>query len=456
VNTEIPGNEPETPDVEVENEVLEDSKPPAQPPPRRRQTLALFAFLLSLAALAGTGWMWWQDQSSIDREESRMFSEIARLESSDSELSLKLSQVRDQLETMQSDDSGTEWQALQDRMQADRTRMEQLEQAIDEQLSLARSLQAAAGTINDRLLAAETALTGMNTRELNAAVELDIAEVDYLLRLANERLKLFSDPAGADRALEVADMHLAAMNNPIYTGVRQEIAAARRQLAAIDLPDYLELTSRLDAVQQKIAQLPFRSGDPGEAGAAEVAGDGWWDKVKGVFSNLVTIRRSTDEENARISLQDKDLIRQRAWLQLEIAHLALMRREQQAFTASLERVNETLSTWFSLDDSDVQTVINELDDLGSTDVEAEVPDITAPWSTLRVLRAGQPRPPAAAPVEMSPAESAPAATESEPATAESEPATAAEASTADGDESASEADEPATASEDPEPEEEQG
>ena len=439
MNTETPGNELETPEVEVENEVSEEIAPIAEPP-RRRQALAFFAFLLSLAALAGTGWMWWQDQSSIDREEGRMFSEIARLESSDSELSLKLSQVRDQLEAMQSDDSGAEWQALQNRMQADRTKMAQLEQAIDEQLSLARSLQAAAGTINDRLLAAETALTGMATRELDASVELDIAEVDYLLRLANERLKLFSDPAGADRTLEVADMHLAAQNNPIYTGVRQEIAVARRQLASIDIPDYLDLTSRLDAIQQKIAQLPFRSSEPGDANASEVGGDGWWAKVKGVFSNLVTIRRSTDEENARISLQDKDLIRQRVWLQLEIAHLALMRREQQAFSASLERVNETLFTWFNPGDGAVQAVTAELDDLGRITVEAEIPDITAPWSTLRMIRAGQPRLPAAAPVEMEPADSEPAAAEGETATTEGETATTES--------------EP-TAAEDPEPEEEQ-
>lgn len=449
MNTDTPGNEPETPEVEVENEVPEEIAPAPEPPPRRRQVLAFFAFLLSLVALAGTGWMWWQDQSSLDREESRMFGEIARLESSDSQLSLKLSQVRDQLEAMQSDDSGTEWQALQDRMQADRTRMAQLEQAIDEQLSLARSLQAAAGTINDRLLAAETALTGMTTRELDASVELDIAEVDYLLRLANERLKLFSDPAGADRALEVADRHLAALNNPIYTGVRQEIAAARRQLAAIDIPDYLDLTSRLDAIQQKVAQLPFRSSEPGEASASEAGGDGWWAKVKGVFSNMVTVRRSTDEENARISLQDKDLIRQRVWLQLEIAHLALMRREQQAFSASLERVRETLSTWFDPGDGAVQAATSELDDLGTITVEAEIPDITAPWSTLRMLRAGQPRLPAPAPVEMESAESERAAAEGEAATTEGE-------STAADDESASEADEPATAAEDPEPEDEQG
>ena len=103
-------------------------------------------------------------------------------------------------------------------------------------------------------------------------------------------------------------------------------------------------------------------------------GGGWWDKLKGVFSNLVTVRRSTDEENLRITLQDKDYIRQRAWLQLEVAQLALMRHDQQAFRASLQRVKETLSKWFDTSDSRYQAVLRTVDDLaglGSAQLQPE-------------------------------------------------------------------------------------
>jgi len=253
--------------------------------------------------------------------------------------------------------------------------------------------------LHGRLRAAEGALTGMSTRELDAGAELDVAEVDYLLRLANERLKLFSDPAAADQALEVADMHLAALDNPLYVGVRQDIAAARRSLASVNIPDYLDIASRLDSIQQNIASLPFRSGDPADSASVPAAAEGWWEKVKGVFSNLVTVRRSTDEENERISLQDKDFIRQRAWLQLEVAHLALMRRDQQAFRGALARVQDMLPAWFDGGDSGYQSVMQQIDSLASIEVQVDVPDITAPWSTLRMLRAGQPRPAETPPTE---------------------------------------------------------
>ncbi len=78
-------------------------------------------------------------------------------------------------------------------------------------------------------------------------------------------------------------------------------------------------------------------------------------------SGLVTVRRSTDEENERISLEDRDYVRQRLWLQLEIAHLSLMRRDQEAFRQSLVRVEQTLSTWFEHSHSEYQSVWSQLE-----------------------------------------------------------------------------------------------
>ena len=187
-------------------------------------------------------------------------------------------------------------------------------------------------------------------------------------------------------------MHLAALDNPMYLGVRQDIAAARRDLMLVNIPDYTEITSHLDSFQEEVASLPFSEEDPVIKSTAVAIGEGWWEKVKGVFSNLVTVRRSTDEENKRISLQDKDYIRQRVWLQLEIAHLSLMQRDQAAFRTSLKRVQESLTTWFDTGDSAYQTVRQSVDDLMALEVQVNVPDITAPWSTLRLLRASQVRP----------------------------------------------------------------
>jgi uroporphyrin-3 C-methyltransferase len=374
-----------------ESEIKETKEEQGQPR-RGGSVLSFFAFLFSLAALTGAGWMWWQDQASTGQEEKKLFAEISRLEGSDNELSLKLSQIRSEMDSLAASDVGAEFEAMQQRLEADRSKMNSVEQAISKQLTLSRSLQATADSMQGRLAAAEAAVTGLTTQELDASGELEIAEVDYLLRLANERLQLFSDPAAADQALELADMHLAALDNPMYLGVRQDIAAGRRDLASVNIPDYLEISSQLDSIQNEVASLPLHGASPATPNSGEEDGDGWWQKVKNVFSNLVTVRRSTDVENERISLQDTDYIRQRVWLQLEIAHLSLMRRDQEAFRASLERVQESLSTWFDTSSSSYKTVKQGLDGLTALDVQVDVPDITAPWLSLRLLRATQTRP----------------------------------------------------------------
>ena len=393
VNTDISEIDSEMADIPAEE----------KKPRRAGSALAFLAFVFALAALAGTAWMWWQDEMASEQSDGRVFAEIARLESADSELSLKLKQVRGEMESMADDDSSAQIAALHKRLEADGAQVTSLDQAIGDQLALSRSLQAAAEAMQLRLLATEAALASMSAQELDAGGELDLAEVDYLLRLANERLKLFSDPVAADQALEIADMHLAAMDNPMYLGVRKEIATARGDLAAINMPDYVAITSQLDAIQNFTASLPFRGSAPVSQESGPEAETGWWEKVKSVFSNLVTVRRSTVEENERISLEDKDYIRQRLWLQLEIAHLSLMRREQGAFRKSLGQVRETLSTWFDSGGSAYKSANSGIDELLALEIEVNVPDISAPWATLRMVQQGQPRPApassAAAPLE---------------------------------------------------------
>ncbi len=321
---------------EIDSEI--DDMPAKEKKSRRGgSALALLAFIFALAALAGTAWMWWQDEMAGEQDDDRVFAEIARLESADSELSLKLKQVRGEMESLADNDSSAQIAALHRRLEADSAQVDSLDQTIRDQLALLRSLQAAAESMQGRLLATEAALAGMSAQELDAGGELDLAEVDYLLRLANERLKLFADPLAADQALAIADMHLAAMDNPMYLGVRKEIATARGELAAVNMPDYVGITSQLDAIQENTALLPFRGSAPVSRASEPELETGWWEKVKSVFSNLVTIRRSTVEENERISLEDKDYIRQRLWLQLEIAHLSLMRRDRWAISSCSQR-----------------------------------------------------------------------------------------------------------------------
>ncbi len=387
---------------EIDNEAGE-MPAPEKKPRGKGAVLAFMTFVFALAALGGTGWLWWQGESDRQQDDDRIDAKIEHLESAYKDLSVKQKQVREELKLLADNDTGSQIAALQKQLAADHIQVSSLDQTVRDQLALSRSLQTATESIQGRLLASEAAIAGLSSNELDAGKELDLAEVDYLLRLANERLKLFSDPDAADQALELADMHLAAMDNPMYLSVRKEIATARRELAAVNIPDYVLIDSQLNAIQESVVSLPFRGEVAVSQESEAVQETDWWEKVKSVFSNLVTIRRSTAQENERISLQDMDYIRQRLWLQLEMARLSLMRREQGAFSYSLERARKTLSTWFDTGDDSYRSVDRSINELMALKIKADLPDISTPWATIRLVREGRPRP---APAPSVPAPSA--------------------------------------------------
>jgi uncharacterized protein HemX len=351
--------------------------------------LAFFAFLMALAALAGTAWLWWQSESSGTADSDRLKSEVARLESNDSRLSAQLQELRGAVEAG-SDSTGAEQvEELLGRMSDDQAELESLRQTLQEQVALTRSLQLSADAIHGRLLAAEAALSEAAVRKVDAPSALDLAEVDYLLRMASERLRLFGDPDGADQALALADMQLAARDDPAYLGVRQALAVARQDLAAVVVPDDLAISGELHAIQKAVPGLPFHQSSPTAAGAVPEQDAGWWEKLKSTFASLVTVRRSTEEENRRISLQDEDYVRQQLWLQMEVARLALMRRDQAAFRSELGQAQALLLEWFDPDSRDVQSVGTRLEELLALNVTVAWPDISAPWTMLKQIRAVQ-------------------------------------------------------------------
>jgi uroporphyrin-3 C-methyltransferase len=369
-------------------------------PPRRGSALATLALVLALllacGALAVSAWLWWQERGTASQTQQRLQDETLRLEAADSSLETKLDRLRQELAAVQSENLGQAVDSLQQGAQADRAELADLQRSLGEQLAVARSLQSAMDALHARLLAAEAALQEVASPELDAVADLDLAEVDYLLRLASERLRLFGDVGAADRALSLADTHLAALNNPSWLSVRQDIAAARNALARVELPDTVAIAAALDGIQARIPALPVAHGTPAAAAEEEPVDDSWWARLKGTLASVVTIRR-TAEDDPTLSLEDADYLRQRLWLQLEMAHLALMRRDQTAFAGALTRAQETLSGWFAASDDTVRSVRESLDKLAALRIEADLPDISAPWNSLRALRAGVPDEPPASP-----------------------------------------------------------
>ncbi len=386
-------------------------------------SIAVLALLLALASVSATAWQWWQDRQE-ERTGAALNESLSRLQADQRQLDQSISSIEKRLESNQAVVDPAEFSRVSSRQDVmDKQLAGILVQSAEDQASIS-ALQGSIRSLEQRLSATESGLITVAASSQNSSVELNIAEIDFLLRTASERLSLFSDPAAADLALLAADVQLDALNDPMFLSVRQRIATARQALASIPVLDRVQLTSTLTNMQSRIAVLPFR-GETETAAEVELPEDaGWWESFKHTMSGLVTVRRRVPEDQSLLSLEDKDYLRQGLWLQLESARLALMRNDADTWNRSLNRVEDTVEQFFRDGASGVQAFLLDLAGLKQVDIATSMPDISAPWNQLKQLRDSRRLLQSATPVEAEPQQAEPQKAEpleAEPVGADPEP-----------------------------------
>ncbi len=360
--------------------LLQENKPASS-----GKAIAILALLISVAATAATGWQWWQTYQG-NPEAAKQSESLARLQTTQQQLGQTVASFEAQLQSNAAPVSAAEFSELARRLEQSRGTLEQLQGQAGEDQATINALQGSVRSLEQRLSTNESGLLNVAASTQNSSVELDIAEVDYLLRVANERLQLFADPVAADLALQAADMQIEAMDDPMFLSVRQRIASARQTLAAVPRVDRVQLSASISDMQSQLPGLQFR-GEEAVQEAPLLADDaGWWESFKYTLSSLVTVRRRAPEDESMLSLDDKDYLRQGLWLQLESARLALMRNDSSAYADSLDRLRGTVEQFFHTGSAAVQTLLLETTKLQQVDIAPAMPDISAPWTQFRQLR----------------------------------------------------------------------
>lgn len=347
--------------------------------------LVILALILALAAVGASGWQWWQAWSAgmdgLSQQET-----IALLEEKQSRLADSVSSFQVQLDAAESPVGRDEFSSLGEELSAVEHKIATLQGQSSEDMASIAAVQGGVRSIEQRLVTVESGLTSLAARTQNSSVELEIAEIDFLLRAANERLQLFSDPVAADLALQAADVQIAALNDPLFLSVRQRIATSRQALASVPRVDRVDLSAKITGLQSEIPNLPFRGAAIIEPEPELPEDAGWWESLKHTLSSLVTVRRRAPEDQSLLSLDDKDYLRQGLWLQFESARLALMRNDGGTFTASFARVDATLEQFFENGSSPVQAMLLEVAGMKQVEIAPVMPDVSAAWTQLRQLR----------------------------------------------------------------------
>jgi len=376
-------SEPEAPEVTEEDREQAADKPqeeqaaaqPADsstsstaPPATAKRTSSWpgwLALLLSIIALAVSGYLFWlnlQQSTQLAEQQTALRQTIdTAVTQSRSASADGISQLQQQLAQLQQ-------QARDDK------------QNIDElQQRLTRSIQQI------------TAQQGANRNDWL------LAEVEYLLRLANQRVLMEQTATGALTLLKSADEILRETDDVGIYEVRKALAADIAALEAVPKLDTEGVFLQLGALNGQVAKLPLvpvakqhELPELLQQVTPDTVAESWrsdlqviWNKLVHQFNSLIVIQHRDEPVEPLLSPQQNYYLQQNLHLMLEQAQQALLLRKAVSYQASLDKSAQWIRDYFDQDSSVTQSLLRSLEELKSVDVAPVMPDISTSLKSLK-------------------------------------------------------------------------
>lgn len=325
--------------------------------------LALLA-LLAVIVLGLWSWQQWNNAQTMQQSISNLQQETAQL---------------DQLYGQAGNQRSQRLQALEDKLAGQRELIATQQRQIDH--NARELLEAGNRTRTDWLL----------------------AEAEYLLRIANQRLMIEKDIRGALAALKSADEVLNESDDIGVYPVRQQLAKeimALKGLTGVDRTGlYLTLEAAIDSIHEltddALASDRLESTlaqNDGDTSASNELTDWWtdaWNSTKSTLSQVVVVRRLDEPVKPLLSPEQSAYVRLNLQLMLEEAELAVLRGHQVLYTRALKKASTTIDTWYDSSNPRIIALSDTLEELASQDIDPDLPDISRSLQLLKSRLAGR-------------------------------------------------------------------
>ena len=215
-----------------------------------------------------------------------------------------------------------------------------------------------------------------------------LAEVDYLLTIANQRLILQRDVKTAINALGDADARLEKIADPALISVRKAIASELTALKSVQLPDIPGMAVTLQGLTDNIDHLPLINKEHvfNRDQSTEGPVKDWRDLPSALWKNiksLVSIRRTEQPVERLLPPDEIHYLYQNLGLKLEQARIALLQQDTALFQRNLADTSEWIKRYFDPGATAVSSVMDTIKQLASVDLAPKLPDISASLRDLR-------------------------------------------------------------------------
>lgn len=378
--------------VDVNNELMSATAQPADGadtevvktsalPPKKPRSFAWVGYLILLGvlALAAGGWYFIQELRS---KQEGLGGQLSSKDQQIMEFARQLNALQSEMATLHS-----QFATLQSQVTTADSRFERMlgEQStqLNERLNLTRN------ELNESVQRIQRQLD--KTRG-----DLLVADAEYLLSIANQKLHLIGDVKAVLAAMEAADQRLYDSGDPAVFKVREALAEEIETLRRLNAPDVVGLSARLLAIENQVKNIPLflpHAGkvneryDTPETGESAPAADDE-DTIGSTLDNikdLIKIRRTDRPINAVLHPEQAEALRQVLLLKLETARAALLRGDDNMYKTNLASAREWLNEHFDPSAEQTQKVAEEITSLADQPIRVPFPDISKSLTLLRSI-----------------------------------------------------------------------
>lgn len=218
-----------------------------------------------------------------------------------------------------------------------------------------------------------------------------MAEAQYLLRLANQRLIMAGDTKAAEALLGSADDVLRQLDDTRLHGSRRAVAEDLAAVRAVPRVDVEGIYLRLAALIDQADQLVIFQMQQQEAQPQPEAAEDWRGRLQQGYaaalaklSDYIIIRRRDVPMQTLMDPQWEGLVRQNLRMLLEQAQVALLSGNQALYGESLGRAGHWVAQFSDSDAARAEAMSREIKQLGDQVIAVTLPDISG---SLRALDA---------------------------------------------------------------------
>lgn len=257
-----------------------------------------------------------------------------------------------------------------------------------------RDAQVKVGVLDDNLARSQNqqvALEALYQELSRNRDDWSLAEIEQIVLIASHQLQLAADVRSALIALQTADSRLQRIDKPQLIPLRKVIAQDIERLKAAPYVDTVGISVKLDTILAQVDTLPLAMEvRPPEAkvDAAELPADeSAWQRVMReawtAFKQMIRMQKLDKSEVPLLAPEQAYFVRENLKLRLLSARIALLQRDQATYRADLKTARDWLNRYFDTRSQAVTSVLASLRELSESQVNIELPDISASLEAVR-------------------------------------------------------------------------